>query len=103
MNTKVWTTADGKSIRICDMDNGHLLNTIRLLERMADTDAGYAAAFAELDIGPDAYEWVNDCSNTGDYYPIYDDMVEEALRRGLDLNMPAFAANRIANPDEFPG
>lgn len=92
----------GKRVRICDMDNGHLLNTIRLLDRMADSEVSYAAAFAELDIGPDAYDWVNDNSCTEDYFPIYHDMVEEAQRRGLDLRLPAYAANRIATPDEFP-
>ena len=99
---KKWTMKGGKTIRIRDMENDHLLNTIRLLERMADNEAGYAAAFAELDIGPDAYDWVNDNSCTEDYFPIYDDMVAEAKRRGLDLSLPAFAANRIATPDEFP-
>ena len=29
--------------------------------------------------------------------------IAEAVRRGLDLNMPAFAASRVAAPDEFPG
>ena len=100
-SNKKWTMKSGKTIRIRDMDNGHLLNTIRLLERMADNEVGYAAAYAELDIGPDAYDWVNDNACTEDYFPIYHDMVAEAHRRGLDLRMPAYAANRVATPDEF--
>lgn len=101
-SNKQWTMAGGRRVRIRDMGNGHLLNTIRLLERMADNEVGYAAAFAELDIGPDVYDWVNDNSCTEDYFPIYQDMVAEANRRGLDLRLPAYAANRIATPDEFP-
>ncbi|RLJ03091.1 MAG: hypothetical protein DRP08_03950 [Candidatus Aenigmatarchaeota archaeon] len=30
---KVWTTKNGKVIRIEDMDNNHLLNTIKFLNR----------------------------------------------------------------------
>lgn len=33
--TKLWTTKDGRRIRICDMDDGHLHNSIDLLERAA--------------------------------------------------------------------
>lgn len=38
-----------------------------------------------------------------DFFPFYKHLIAEAVRRGLDLNMPAFAAKRIATPDEFPG
>jgi len=33
--TKLWTTKDGRRIRICDMSDDHLDNTIKLLDRMA--------------------------------------------------------------------
>ena len=38
-----------------------------------------------------------------DFFPIYEHLIAEAARRGLDLDMPAFAAGRVATPDEFPG
>lgn len=33
--TRVWTTKDGKKLRICEMTDSHLLNAINLLERVA--------------------------------------------------------------------
>lgn len=35
-NTRKWTTAQGEKIRIKDMENDHLINSIRFLERTAD-------------------------------------------------------------------
>ena len=94
----MWTTADGKTIRIRDMDSGHLLNVIRLLERRAEREIDTCMAMADIECGcADLFD-----DDVNFKHPIYDDMVAEAKRRGLDLTMPAFAANRIANTDEFP-
>jgi hypothetical protein len=35
MQTGVWKTKGGADIRICDMDNSHLVHTILFLERIA--------------------------------------------------------------------
>lgn len=32
MRTSVWTTRDGQEVRVCDMSDSHLLNTIRWLD-----------------------------------------------------------------------
>ncbi len=45
--TKIWTTAEGKEIRICDMTDEHLHNAIAFCERTAirleqgELSAGY--------------------------------------------------------------
>ncbi len=86
MNTKKWTCKDGRKIRIKDMDDGHLTNTIKFLKRQ------HAQA---LDISPPCFqgemaqmyaeqEYDNRMSSeVWDLFPIYMDMVEEAERRGL--------------------
>lgn len=36
LQTDFWTTRDGTHIRICEMDDNHLVNTIKLLEKRAE-------------------------------------------------------------------
>jgi len=34
-STKLWTMKDGTKIRICDMSDAHIINTMRILKRYA--------------------------------------------------------------------
>ena len=70
-NTDVWTTSDGRDVRICDMDDRHLINTIKYLER---TDIF-------LDGGDIEDPWGDMISGTEhDLYPV---LCDERKRRGL--------------------
>jgi hypothetical protein len=87
--TKKWTTRDGQRIRICDMTDEHLLNTIRLCQRAherakleipyPDFCGDMAQFYAErefdnfLESGPEVA------------FPLYPDLVDEAYRRRLDI------------------
>jgi len=86
--TKVWTTKAGEKVRVCDMTDSHLVNTIRWLQR-AEFANGFALASLPGPNGEHAQdahdEWIRELAERepGDVWPIYDDMVEEARERGL--------------------
>jgi hypothetical protein len=87
---KVWRTRDGRRIPVADMTDDHLANVMQFLRRShrryVDTvtlygipdDVGEYAAEAAASEMADAL-----MSNVEDVYPIYDDLVTEAIRRGL--------------------
>lgn len=74
MNTKLWIMKDGKKIRIKDMDDTHLTNTIRMLERNAGIEVSYLDA--------EDSNWYG--TQVGDLPNIYIDLLEEARRRNLN-------------------
>jgi hypothetical protein len=86
--TKRWKTKDGQSIRICDLEDGHLVNILNLLERLK----GRLDAFYALTAGPQG-EMAMDCfdreceavweSDPSIVHPLYDDLADEAEERGL--------------------
>lgn len=93
--TAYWTTKTGERIRICDMIDSHLANTIRLLEGMAkatnaaNLNAAYAASMY-LQGEQASYECdraisVMEEDHDGEYElpDIYWKLVEERHRRAL--------------------
>ncbi len=66
----IWTTKDGRNIKIVDMDNDHLINSIRLLRRIV----GKMRLNHELSV-LSALKFVNG------------DMAQYAIESSLDLEM----------------
>lgn len=94
-NTKKWKCKDGTKIRIKDMSDSHLINTIKLIERFSDHQHRQALRHAYM-----MENWLNgevalDCiadqidhmeeygDDPTETTPIYTDLIDEALRRGL--------------------
>lgn len=93
--TKVWTTKDGRRIRVCDMADRHLLNTMRMLQRQARIkeiqliQEGAAALhivggeLAAMTIEEEIDRLLEDGVSPYDIHPAYGAMCIECTRRGL--------------------
>jgi hypothetical protein len=96
--TALWKMRGGRKIRLCDMSDGHLINTMRLLER----SAFITQAFAEMGENPfgedtEAYACFengqtsiledddSDNPDISEIHPIYRLMILECLRRGITI------------------
>ncbi len=95
--TVVWTCKDGRKVRLCDMDDRHLLNCIAMLERKAaahlasEISAAYsclcmmggemAQFYCEQDI--ERMETTDPIEFLADTVPIYEHLIAEKERRNL--------------------
>jgi len=85
----MWTTKKGEKVRIKDMTDSHLLNTIKLIERNHRDELNAAYSVASILTGEMATfcaERDIDCmEDEGPSYthPLYSDLVDEAERRKL--------------------
>lgn len=88
MNTKKWTTKEGVKIRIKDMTDGHLVNTIRMLERVHASNIEMAMwEYATVQGEMAQYymeQAIDEMFKESCDHPLYGDMVEEAEKRKLD-------------------
>ena len=95
--TKKWTKRDGSKIRICDMDDSHIVNTIKMLQRNAKIDRDLeleAACTVEGTLNGEMAQWACECDINrmlddleGEQFlhPLFDDLVLDAERRGLKV------------------
>jgi hypothetical protein len=87
--TKVWKTKDDRKLRICDMADEHLLNTIAMCQRKHRA-AQLAMPFPQF--GGEMAQWCAESdydrfqeSGPEESFPLYEDLCLEAMRRGLDM------------------
>jgi len=89
--TKQWTTKTGRKIRICDMTNIHLLNTVRMLKRNARAyyENALASGYSLLsslqgEMAQDHLESKLMSLESDDLLPdIYWNLLDECERRGI--------------------
>lgn len=84
-----WTTRDGNIIKISDMSDSHLMNTIKLIERKYTKTVGVyltgprPSGEMAQDAFDEEFDYLNEEGPNG-YNEAYDFLVEEAARRGID-------------------
>ena len=93
--TKKWTAKDKSRIRICDMEDNHLINTISMLQRKAEEERAHYSLFYLTcneptgDMAQLAFEQEQNAvfeSSFLDYTPpIYQNLIDDAERRGLKI------------------
>ena len=83
--TAIWKTRDGKEIRVCDMTDSHLKNTIAFLERMVHSqewEVAYALeSMFEKAQDDDLIVQVESPYHECSMPPIYEKMLLEEERR----------------------
>jgi hypothetical protein len=80
-NKKVWVTRDGRSIRIVDMTDDHLRNTIFFLNRRTGQVSGGGIPFMHINKQGQVIGLGE--TTPALLWPIYDDLIREADRRKL--------------------
>lgn len=94
--TKLWTIKDGSKIRICDMSDSHLDNTLKLLKKVTDTEtrnaisAGYSllstinGEMAEYAIEGELSSLEESGLDPSELFPLYENLLNEKERRKED-------------------
>lgn len=91
----VWMTREGREMYIKDMTNRHLINSIKMLERNEERARqktildGYVmlsmlnGEMAQYSVEQELSWLESGESETGDIFPVYNELTEEAEKRGL--------------------
>jgi hypothetical protein len=95
-NTKKWKMKDGTKVRIKDMTDSHLLNTLKLLKRYGQAKYNYDLAAvlscpgfqgeqAQIAFEDAENEILNERDWESYMPPIFEDLTAEAIRRNLEI------------------
>jgi hypothetical protein len=79
------TTKDGREMNIADMDDGHLLNTIKWIERRAKEGVKSEVGFYDSCGTDHYYDEITYYGEEALEFLNYSSYVEEANRRNLDI------------------
>jgi len=91
--TKLWTQKNGDKIRICDMSDSHIVNTVRMIKRKAEfkkmqVDVGFlSCGRPQGDMAQDAFD--RECCEAWnksweDYAPkIFPNLLQDIVRRAI--------------------
>lgn len=86
----LWLPRDGEPIAIKDMEDDHLCNTIRYMDRRLEEQKETAEMPMDSRGQERYFKFLS--SLPGDHWPIYYDMVKEAKRRGLNPYRPTIVS-----------
>lgn len=84
----IWVTREGKKIKVKDMTDSHLLNSIKYLDRRLESMKitmpypNFNGEMAQFCAEQDWDHFQN--SEPSDYWPIYETLCKEISKRGLD-------------------
>lgn len=82
-----WTTKDGRKLRISEMEDGHLVNTLQMLKRKGYVGWRTLASYLggprpSGEMAQDAFNAEADEAFGRPYHPAFDDLEDEVRRRG---------------------
>ena len=95
--TKIWKCKDGTKIRIRDMESSHLLNTIKMLKRATYIRHKESIKLGEqmlcilqsemaiMSVENDLNNMYENEPDPLDYFPIYENLINEAAKRNLTI------------------
>lgn len=82
-----WVTKEGQKLRISEMEDGHLVNSLQMLKRRGFVGwrilSAYLGGGPNGDMARDLFDHETDEVFSRPYHPAFDDLEDEVRRRGF--------------------